>query len=146
MDIEQGTAPVLAQRGPRASFLERFAAYLVDIILIGIIEGIVWALTNQAAASGVGLLVGLAYFVYFEGGATGQTLGKRLLGIRVYDFNGRGPIGYGRALVRYIGRILSGAVFLLGYLWMLWDGQKQTWHDKIATTVVVPVRDYPVPS
>ena len=32
----------------------------------------------------------------------------------------------------------------LGYFWMLWDGEKQTWHDKLATTVVVPVAYYPV--
>jgi uncharacterized RDD family membrane protein YckC len=29
-------------------------------------------------------------------------------------------------------------VFLLGYLWMLWDSEKQTWHDKAANAVVVP--------
>jgi len=38
---------------------------------------------------------------------------------------------------------LSG-IFLLGYLWMLWDAQQQTWHDKLANTTVVPVSAYPV--
>jgi uncharacterized RDD family membrane protein YckC len=41
---------------------------------------------------------------------------------------------------------LSGIVCLLGYLWMLWDKEKQTWHDKLATTVVVPTSAYPVES
>ena len=132
------------QSGPRANFGQRLGAYLVDVIIIVIVEGIVWAISNQTVASLVGLVFGLAYFTYFEGGPAGQTLGKRLLGIRVYDFNGQGPIGYGRALLRYIGRIVSGIPCALGYLWMLWDKEKQTWHDKFATTVVVPVRDYPV--
>ena len=42
----------------------------------------------------------IPYFVYFEGGPTGQTLGKRALGIRVIDLNTGGSIGYARALVR----------------------------------------------
>ena len=81
------------QSGPRANFGQRLGAYLVDLIILGIVQGIVWALTNQAVASLVGLVAGLAYFIYFEGGATGQTIGKKLLGIRVYDFNGQGSIG-----------------------------------------------------
>ena len=85
-----------------------------------------------------------SYFTYFEGGPTGQTLGKRALGIRVIDFKGGGPIGYARGLVRYIARFLSAIVFFLGYFWMLWDPEKQTWQDKIAGTVVVPVDAYPV--
>ena len=77
--------------------------------------------------------------------ATGQTIGKRMLGIRVYDFGGSGgPIGYGRAFIRWLGRIISGIPCYLGYLWMLWDKEKQTWHDKLATTVVVPESAYPV--
>jgi uncharacterized RDD family membrane protein YckC len=130
--------------GPRAGFGQRFGAYLIDVILLGIFQAIVWAVTNENVASAVSLAAGLAYFTYFEGSDAGQTLGKRALGIRVYDFRAGGPIGYGRALLRYIGRIVSTIPCLLGYFWMLWDGEKQTWHDKIATTVVVPVADYPV--
>ena len=130
--------------GPRAGFGVRLGAALVDGILISIVQGILWALTNQAVASALGLLIGLAYYTYFEGGQSGQTIGKRMLGIRVYDFRQGGAIGYGRALLRYVGRIISSIPCLLGYFWMLWDKEKQTWHDKIATTVVVPVSDYPV--
>ena len=54
------------------------------------------------------------------------------------SLDGGGPIGYTRGFLRYIGRILSTIPFLLGYFWMLWDPQKQTWHDKIANSVVVP--------
>ena len=82
--------------------------------------------------------------MYFEGGPTGQTLGKRALGIRVIDFQAGGPIGYGRAVVRYLVKTLLSWILLLGYLWMLWDREKQTWHDKAANSVVVPVAAYPV--
>jgi uncharacterized RDD family membrane protein YckC len=130
--------------GPRASFGRRLVAYLLDAILIGIVNGILVAVLEPALGYAIGIALGLAYFAYLEGGPKGQTLGKMALGIRVVDFSTGGPIGYGRGAVRYLGRILSGIACLLGYLWMLWDKEKQTWHDKIATTVVVPVQYYPV--
>ncbi|MDQ6820397.1 MAG: RDD family protein [Actinomycetota bacterium] len=53
-------------------------------------------------------------------------------------------IGYGRVAGRYIASILSALCILIGYLWMLWDTEKQTWHDKLSNSVVVPAADYPV--
>jgi uncharacterized RDD family membrane protein YckC len=102
------------------------------------------AVFDYAVANILSLIVGIAYFTYFEGGPTGQTVGKRALGIRVIDFKAGGPIGYGRGLLRYIARFLSAIVFFLGYFWMIWDPEKQTWQDKIAGTVVVPVDAYPI--
>ncbi|MEY4173609.1 MAG: hypothetical protein RI900_774, partial [Actinomycetota bacterium] len=32
---------------------------------------------------------------------------------------------------------ISTALFYLGYLWMLWDGEKQTWHDKVVGSIVI---------
>ena len=130
--------------GPRASFGRRLVAFLLDSILIGIVTGILTAFMSRNAANGVGLLIAIAYFAFFEGGASGQTLGKKALGIRVIDFSAGGPIGYGRGVIRYLGRILSTIPLLLGYFWMLWDREKQTWHDKFATSVVVPEKYYPV--
>ncbi len=142
---EQPAWPAQGPSGPRASFGRRFVAYLIDVILIGIVGGVLVAIFGTEIGYGIDLLLGIAYFGYLEGGPKGQTLGKMALGIRVIDFSSGGPIGYGRGVVRYLGRIVSGIVCLLGYLWMLWDKEKQTWHDKIATTVVVPVQYYPVP-
>jgi hypothetical protein len=51
-------------------------------------------------------------------------------GIRVIGFAEPGPIGYGRAFIRAIGRYISAIALLIGYLWMLWDDERQTWHDK----------------
>jgi uncharacterized RDD family membrane protein YckC len=140
-------APVVpgGPSGPRASFGRRAVALILDGVLLWIVYAIVWAVTNQGLASAVYLVVALVYYSYFEGGPTGQTLGKRAMGIRVYDFSSAGgPIGFGRGAIRFLGRILSSLACGLGYLWMLWDREKQCWQDKIATTVVVPVSSYPV--
>ena len=51
---------------------------------------------------------------------------------------------HGPAAVRWIARFLSAIPLGLGYFWMLWDTEKQTWHDKLAGSVVVPVSDFPV--
>jgi uncharacterized RDD family membrane protein YckC len=129
--------------GPRAGFWRRFAAAFIDGILVAIAGGILRAVLGGGGGSGLTTLLSAAYFTYFEGGSNGQTLGKMALGIRVIDFAGGGSIGYGRAFIRWVGRILSFIVFLLGYLWMLWDNERQTWHDKFANDVVVPVSAYP---
>jgi uncharacterized RDD family membrane protein YckC len=130
--------------GPRASFGRRLVALIVDGIVIGVVEGIAIAIFGRGAGYGIATLFGLLYVALLEGGPRGQTLGKMALGIRVIDFNTGGPIGYARGFLRYIGKLISAIACFLGYLWMLWDKEKQTWHDKIATTVVVPVQYYPV--
>jgi len=94
----------------------------------------------------LGVVLGVAYYGWLEGSASGQTVGKRGMGIRVYDLRSGGPIGPGRAIGRYFARILSAIPLLLGYFWMLWDAEKQTWHDKLVGSVVVPVSAYPVES
>ena len=139
-----GMAPAGGASGPRASFGRRLVAVIVDSILLGIVFGIVYAVLDPVTTNVISLIGGLVYYSYLEGSASGQTLGKRALSIRVIDFRGGGPIGFGRGVIRYIGKLVSSIPILLGFLWMLWDREKQTWHDKIATTVVVPESAYPV--
>jgi uncharacterized RDD family membrane protein YckC len=137
------TEPSLS--GPRADTGKRFLAYLIDAVIL-IIPIIIISAAAPDLARLVGLLVGLAYFVYFDGSPSGQTVGKRAMGIRVVDFQTGGPLDYGKAFIRYLGRIVASLVCLLGYFWAIWDPQHQGWHDKIAGTVVVPVDSYPVSS
>ena len=87
----------------------------------------------------LGILGFVATLVYFGklGGGRGQTLGQQALGIRMVDAATSQPIGAGRAIGRYFATILSGLLCYLGYFWMLWDPQKQTWHDKIVNSVVI---------
>jgi uncharacterized RDD family membrane protein YckC len=131
--------------GPRAGFWRRFAAAFIDGLLIGIVASVVLAVIGGSIAVRelIQIVLSIGYFAYFEG-STGQTLGKRALGIRVIDFNGGGVIGYQRAAVRYLASIVSAICLFIGYLWMLWDKEKQTWHDKLSNSVVVPASDYPV--
>lgn len=135
----------------RASFWQRLAAVLIDGILLSIVGTILGAAFGgnvytdpNPAASGLNFLIGLAYYVYLHGSPSGQTIGKKAMKIRVLGADDGDPIGYGRAALRYLGSILSAIPCFLGYFWMLWDDNKQTWHDKIATTIVVPESDAPV--
>ena len=81
-------------------------------------------------------VAGIYYFAKLEG-TSGQTVGKKALHIRVIDATTGGPIGVGRGLGRYFGRIISGIPFYLGYLWAIWDPKKQAWHDKMVNDLVV---------
>lgn len=138
--------PVADRSGPRASFGVRLVAAVIDGVVFIIVSAIVGGIVGSNGSQAVVALLGLAYYVYLEGSPSGQTLGKRAMNIRVIDLDGGGSIGYGRAAIRYLGRFVSTVVCLLGYFWMLWDDQKQTWHDKFANTVVVPTSAYPVSS
>src|SRR5688500_7034650 len=130
--------------GPRASFGRRLVAAIVDGVIRAIPYLILWAIVGQELAYALSLVIDIAYFTYLEGGPTGQTFGKKALDIRVIDFATGGPIGYGRGFIRWLGRLLSAVACLIGYLWLLWDKEKQAWHDKLANAVVVPTSGYPV--
>ena len=138
-----GATPGAGPSGPRADFGIRLVAYIIDVVMVWVV-----ILVLTVALRGLGYLLGfvlsLGYFIYFEGSPSGQTVGKKVMNIRIVDADNGGPIGYGRAFVRYIGKIISAIPCALGYFWMLWDANKQTWHDKMASSVVVPTSAYPV--
>jgi uncharacterized RDD family membrane protein YckC len=136
MDSSYAATGAVALTSARAGFWRRFAAAFIDGILLGIVSFILQSILGNTG-SGLTLLIGIVYYTYFHG-STGQTPGDAALSIRVVDKDGGGSIGYGRAFVRWLVSIISGLVLLLGYLWMLWDSEKQTWHDKAANDVVVP--------
>ena len=124
-------------RWGRAGFWRRFAGAFIDGIVVGIASAILRAILGTGAGTGFGLVVSAVYFTAFIGAERGQTLGQMALGIRVLGLDTGGSIGYGRAFLRWLVSIVSAIVLLLGYLWMLWDDEKQTWHDKLAGSVVV---------
>ena len=73
-------------------------------------------------------------------GTTGQTWGRKIAGVKVVGELTGQPIGIGKALGRQLfAGIISAQIFYLGYLWMLWDDKKQTWHDKVVGSIVVKV-------
>lgn len=66
----------------------------------------------------------------------GWTVGKRAVGIEVRSGDGE-RLSFPRAALRYVGRFVSAIPLGLGFLWVLWDPRKQTWHDKFANSFVV---------
>ncbi|MHB8645581.1 MAG: RDD family protein [Thermomicrobiales bacterium] len=90
------------------------------------------------------IVVGWIFAVLYEplmtgrnGIHNGQTLGRQAVGLRITNLQG-GPITKGQAWGRFLFKaFFSGLIFYLGYLWMLWDTNKQCWHDKVANTLVL---------
>jgi len=132
--------------GPRADFWYRLGGFLIDWVILYVVSLVIGLVFRGNIVSQIliSLAVGIAYSVYFIGSSSGQTPGMRLLNIRVIDTATGGRVDYGRAFVRYLVAIVSGLACYIGYLWMLWDPEKQTWHDKVASTFVVPTSAYPV--
>ncbi|MDZ4164214.1 MAG: RDD family protein [Smithellaceae bacterium] len=90
-------------------------------------------------------ILGLLYFTYFIGYAA-QTPGKMLFGLYVIRTDGKN-MNYRQAFLRWIGYLLSGLVFYLGFLWVIFDRKRQGWHDKLADSIVIHIpRDRIIPS
>lgn len=90
----------------------------------------------QSATLMVNLLVSGIYNVPLMVLFNGQTLGKMMLRLRVVKKRG-GRITILDALLRNVFGYTVSQIFLLGYLWALFDRENQAWHDKMAGTVVV---------
>jgi uncharacterized RDD family membrane protein YckC len=127
-----------------AGFGVRFVGALIDGLMLGLVNEALHAVTNRWTAYAFGILIAVGYTAFFIGSPSGQTVGMRIMNIRAVDAETGGRVDYGRCVIRYLVAIASGFALGLGYLWMLWDPQAQTWHDKAAGTIVVPVEDYPV--
>ncbi|MFP3021432.1 MAG: RDD family protein [Wolbachia sp.] len=67
----------------------------------------------------------------------GATPGKLLLGLRVVSAQTFEKLTLKQAIKRFFSFILSTAPLFLGFIWANFDKRCQTWHDKIADTVVV---------
>jgi uncharacterized RDD family membrane protein YckC len=149
--------PIDSAELPRAHFLARFAAWLVDTIILGLMNAaLVWIAASAVIAAeriiGHPLLdasdvvsavafvgsfaLGVGYFVVLHADE-GQTLGKAAVHIRVQRVNGE-PLGVPRSAVRWFGYLLSAIPLFLGFLWALLPARR-AWHDYLAGTVVVRV-------
>lgn len=92
---------------------------------------------EPAIANAIGIAGGMVGAVYvLAGHMLGVTLGKKAVGVRVLRADGRRP-GVLRGLARWAASWLSAVALWLGYVWVLWDDNRQTWHDKLAGTYVV---------
>lgn len=123
-----------------ASLLERFLAGLIDGILFGFLTGILSGMMslneNYMGNLGFGLLTALAQAYLLS--TYGFTVGKKLLKIKVISDETGQKLNFMQAFLReFVGKFVSALVFGIGYLWMIWDPKKQTWHDKIVKSLVV---------
>ena len=127
-----GVAPTGGQG--LASWLQRVGAALIDGVISLILQRVVGLISAP-----LGSLVGFVVFLYFAYlvGTTGQTPGKRVLGIKVLREQDSQLLGAGSGIGRAFLHILDVLSLGLGYLWPLWDAKKQTFADKAIHSVVV---------
>lgn len=149
-------APLPTYLGRYAGFVTRVVAFVIDRILIGIImvliAGSVDFVVNAFQINQVlffakippqvSVIGGIAIYyllsVSYDIGfwlLVGQTLGKRVMGLRIVRTNGE-RVKLGSALRRELGYVISGILFV-GFLWILFDNRRQGFHDKLAGTFVV---------
>lgn len=126
----------------KATFGQRLVAYVIDSLLILGFGTLTYALSGLLGSDSLAtpprliLLIGPITYGTVCLWKWGATLGKRMLKLKVVTVSNQ-PLGVGRALLREsVGKWVS-SILNLGFLWMLVDREKQTWHDKLAKTYVV---------
>jgi len=133
-----------------ATWLQRVGGYLIDALCVAPFS-ILAALLGQSTDPTTGMpklnamywifgLLGLvvnAYNRWYQAGKTGQSWGRKALGIRLVGEQTGQPIGPGMAFVRDLAHIVDSLICFIGYLFPLWDAKKQTLADKIVKTLVV---------
>ncbi|MFI8434996.1 RDD family protein [Streptomyces sp. NPDC079020] len=143
-----GGYPQQAGYGGGMPELAHWGLRLGGLIIDGLILAIPYAVVAAGGAMGDGAggflaiigflgLIGVAIWLLYLEGSTGQTIGKKAVGIRLLrEADGR-PLGFGMAFVRRLAHFLDSAACYIGWLWPLWDSKKQTFADKVCSSVVV---------
>ncbi len=130
----------------------RFVAALIDNIVLLVPYFITGAIFSGGDGNNqspflflINLAISIGYWVFYQASA-GQTLGKKVMGIKVVDLSGNKPTAMTFFLREIIGKMVSAIILFIGYLMILWDAKKQGLHDKIAGTIVVKVANAPIQS
>lgn len=136
--------------GLPAGFVTRLVALAIDLSLLSVVITtltVVGQFVGQSLHAGIWTLRLIAlgttifsislYILYFVGLTVlgGQTLGKRIMGVRVLRTDGS-RVRLKRSVIRYFGSWLSLPLFW-GYLLVLIDNRRQTFHDRLADTIVI---------
>jgi uncharacterized RDD family membrane protein YckC len=148
-----GPAPGMRFAGGGA----RLAAFIIDwivmaivfVLLLFLLGAIVVALLGSSGSEGAGpAVVGMALSVlafavfnvmYFPWSWSrgGQSIGMRLMAIKVVRDRDGGPVTFVAAVLRLLGYYLNHLTLLVGFAWILVDKRKRGWHDLLAGTCVV---------
>lgn len=122
--------PLRNERDAYAGFWRRVAAYGIDYLLTLVVSVLIGAYA---------LVAFFFYCVLLESSSWQATLGKRAIGLKVTDSTG-GRIGFGRAVGRFVGRLLSALLLCLGFLPIAFTAKRQALHDLMAGTLVAHAR------
>jgi uncharacterized RDD family membrane protein YckC len=135
-----------------ASLWRRLAALLYDSLLLLAIWFIATAsllpLTGGEAidANNPFLTTYLLFISFFFYGwfwrHGGQTLGMRSWQLQLQNLR-EGRVSWLQCLLRVIVALPAGLLFGLGYVWMLFDKRKLTWHDRYSETRIVQLDKNP---
>lgn len=119
-----------------AGFQNRFLAAIIDVVVLGIIQGLLGYAFQAPLVKAMSWVLTLGYppFMLYQYQAT---LGKMALKLKVVSEDGKKLEVFQILLREWAGKLLSGLVFCLGFIWVGFDEKKQGWHDKLARTLVV---------
>jgi len=127
---------VIYNRLSYGGYWRRTFANFVDGILLGIAFNILSKAPLDSMLLGLlEIVVFLAYMIGFKS-STGATPGYSLLRIKIVAINGA-QATVKQIVIRLISSLFSTLVFGLGFIWIAFDKDKQSWHDKIAGTYVI---------
>jgi uncharacterized RDD family membrane protein YckC len=134
-----------------ANWPQRVGAYLVDYLIAAIPAFLAVVLFSgtqpgETPSAGAGLiafllyLVSLGIWIYNRAilqGRTGQSWGKQVLNLRLVRMADGQPMGGGMCFLRDLAHIVDALPCYIGFLFPLWDPRRQTFADKIVSTVVL---------
>jgi uncharacterized RDD family membrane protein YckC len=117
---------------PHAGFWIRLCALGIDVILCALVIHLIpWVHFKWSLC-----LLLLAVYGAVMWKLRGTTVGGSIFHLKVVRLDDR-PLDWTMAIVRVLGCLISLVVVGLGFIWVAFDDEKQSWHDKIAGTVVV---------
>ena len=134
-------AAISAATLPRAGLGIRMGALLLDVVLMGLVVGLPSGLFPRFMPMDLGLGSGLLVLAVYGAAmwkTKGTTIGGIVCGLKVVRLDDR-EIDWPTATVRALSCFLSLVVGGLGFIWVIFDADRQSWHDKIAGTTVVRV-------
>jgi uncharacterized RDD family membrane protein YckC len=111
--------------------------YLIDFAPIIVLDIISFALPTAIRLLLDLVVLAYAIFLAVQFGQAGSTPGMRVVGLRGVSKESGQPIGAGMGVVRAIAHFVDSIICLIGWLFPLWDKEKQTIADKLVGTVVV---------
>lgn len=134
-----GLPPVIsAATLPRVGFWLRLTASFLDFILVAIVMGMLSKVFHGWFSPGGSVPFWFAVYCVVMWATKGTTIGGIICGLKLVRLDDR-PLDWSVAIVRALGGFLSFAVVGLGFIWVSFDDERQSWHDKIAGTTIVKV-------